>query len=175
MPFRQYILAAVDHVDSQNVFEIGCGSGPNLRLLQAQRPDITIAGMDSDPFLAAHAEQRLGVKIHAAKVPDFMPQACHTVLTCYSLAYVHPDRLPVVFSGLAGNYITILMEPSAVGQPEAEITGKRYWIHDYKARFEPDFELVQEWDIPAPVDSLNKLYILKSRPYEQALISLSER
>ena len=88
MPHRRSLCMAMYALHPESVYELGCGAGPNLRLLQTVAPDLRIGGSDPVEGYQTFASQALGVPIDGDELPDVPRTGWDVVVTCYVLAYL---------------------------------------------------------------------------------------
>lgn len=144
-PYRHAIVDAVRSLGPvESLVEGGCHCGPNLRLLRAELPHLTLAGFDRSPHSIAIGQARLpsDVKLERHDWYDGPPEA-DVVLSCYSLAYIHPNLLPhVLHDALTGaaRVALIIAEPMPTEtEPAGRVEGAQWdpdtpeYVHDYEA------------------------------------------
>jgi trans-aconitate methyltransferase len=185
-PHRQLCLNALDLCpDLQSVFEVGCGAGPNLRLIHHRRPEIRLGGADVSPLAAAWARQYLECPIDVQELPECDPSGIwDAVLSMYTLTYLNPDEVRVALKHLTrvASKALLLAEPQpgnglTEGQQQWADTGQTVridgrdipvvacesWAHDYPQLLD-DLGWYIEWRWPVPrVDRLNVMTIARPR------------
>ena len=153
-PHRPLVLAAVEHQGPVNsLLELGCGAGPNLRLLSQRYPDARLIGLDINAWAVREGQERfaaLGTRNMILKVGSVERLTAHpdrsvdVVLTDAVLMYVGPDRIRHVLAELVrvARRSVILSEwqlpptpPESAAAAGSSRTAARYyyghWIHDY--------------------------------------------
>jgi hypothetical protein len=153
-PHRQHLILALRCLPPvASLYEIGCGSGPNLRLLKAMYPEMRLGGSEPCQGLATWASEHIGCHIDQAFLPDGAPTGYDVMLSCYALAYVDEDAVRETLRRTETLH-AILMEPNAglvsggAGVPEVQ--------HDYlTALEETGWRLQFRWPIMPPVQGLN--------------------
>ena len=177
-PHRESVLSSLYCLQGTTSFyEVGCGSGPNLRRVREVFPQMRLGGSEPDQELAQGAQDFLGLPISPDPLP-IVPTGWDTVLSCYVMAYVHPlvafDSLRRLYNG--GTRALILLEPMgntliwkaaghlkrvypagytetgraqhAVSQPE--------WMHDYRALLgESGWRVTWAWPVLPLADGIN--------------------
>lgn len=115
---RIYIEAAVRLLPEAitSLYEVGCGSGPNLRRLKESFPLLTLGGSEPCEGMAAWASEHLGVTIDRLALPDVPQDPWDCILSCYALAYVDAEAAIQSLRDLKARYL-ILMEPTAYLDP----------------------------------------------------------
>lgn len=153
-----------------SVYELGCGSGPNLRLLKEYWPvPLKLGGSEPSPGLASWASEHLGVHIDQTALPEVPADDWDVVLTCYALAYVEPEDVLTALSALKARALVIaepngnvmgapagLMQIVEGGQP----VGVPEWHHDYPVLLEASgWRLTWRWPLVTKVHGLNAVLI----------------
>lgn len=155
----------------ERLYELGCGSGPNLRLLQHLDPSLRLGGSDPSPGLAAWASEHLGVHIDQTALPEVPSDRWDCVLTCYTLAYVEPEDVVTALSGLNARAL-VLLEPMGdvagdsvgLGYMRDPTSGERVgvpeWHHDYSHLLqESNWRMTWRWPLIPRTHGLNALLI----------------
>ncbi len=184
--YRTALVEALDTVlpVQGSLLEIGCGPGVNLlRVLQAF-PDVDVTGVDVSQAAIDNGEKRFAAAIAAGELPGRgraalcvgeLPEALDAVdpvdvvLSCYTLAYVHPFDIARTLEKLLelGERAIVLAEPMLVpGLPSGLIpntSGKprpREFRYDYLRWFQ---EKAPGWWVttmkPLIVDRMNRLLV----------------
>lgn len=142
-----------------SVYELGCGSGPNLRLLKELMPELPIGGSEPSPGLAGWASEHLGVHIDQTTLPGVPSDPWDVYLSCYALAYVDPEDVLTTLRGLDGRAL-VLMEPNGDGSLVSLGYGIPEWHHDYLALLaESGWRMKWRWPLLPPVQGLNAVII----------------
>ena len=95
-PHRAMILVALSCLpDVISLYEVGCGSGPNLRLLQKHRHWLALGGSEPCPGMAVFASEQLGILIDQTALPDGPTTTWDVILSCYTMAYLDPEALQI--------------------------------------------------------------------------------
>ncbi len=106
-----------------SLYEVGCGSGPNLRLLQLQQPELRLGGGDSCRVMAQYATHHLGIPIDHATLPQEAPTGSwDLVLSFYSLAYISVRSVIETLGRMRDGCVKalFLVEPTAHVAPHEE-------------------------------------------------------
>lgn len=134
---RTQILTALSCIPNfKSVYEIGCGSGPNLRRIIHARPGVIVGGSEPNESLAAWASEHLGVPIERAEMPGLPVSTWDVTISCYAMAYVDELTVKRVFADCRSRNF-IILEPSAgvvpYGAPGV-YTGPAmtHYVHDYQ-------------------------------------------
>jgi trans-aconitate methyltransferase len=153
-----------------SVYELGCGSGPNLRLLKEYWPvPLVLGGSEPSPGLAAWASEHLGIHIDQSALPEVPEDSWDVVLTCYALAYVEPEDVLATFAALKARAMVILEPNGAVqGAPAGLMqmtdggnpVGVPEWHHDYPSLLaETGWRMTWRWPMTKRVHGLNAVLI----------------
>lgn len=133
-PHRGQVLLAVQMLPKiKTLHEIGCGSGPNLRLLREYFPHLTLSGSEPRPDFREFA-QREFPEVTDITLPSVPPLKVDAVLSVYTLAYV--EDAAKVLADIHSRYL-VLIEPTADVFPYQDagmyINEKVMpcWVHDY--------------------------------------------
>ena len=110
-PHRGQVLQAIRLLDIGTLYEIGCGSGPNLRLLRDYFSKMYLAGSEPNQSLRDHCRKYF--PCDDLTLPEIPTKSYDCVLSVYTLAYV--ENIEPVFSGFYdnGTKYMVLVEPSA--------------------------------------------------------------
>lgn len=156
-----------------SLYEIGCGSGPNLRLIKEKYPrELVLGGSEPSPGMAAWASEYLGVKIDNTALPQLPDESWDCVMSCYALAYVEPDDLKATLSGLqkVATYV-VLFEPNAhlmpYEGPNLYSLGGAVpcWAHDYPTVLrECGWQMIWRWPYLPHKDGMNALIVAEQEP-----------
>lgn len=168
-PHRQHIplaLALVAPVES--LYEIGCNSGPNLRLARRYFPHLKLGGLEVAEVAATMAHDRLGVPIEQGSLPDDLPDSeWDVVLSCYTMAYLDPEDAHTTMLRLnrMARLAIILLEPMAVGAlpvGQCRDDGLPEWRHDYERTFHAiGWRTAWKWPLIPPKQHTNAVLILQ--------------
>ena len=137
-PHRKQILGALSCLPTvQSVYELGCGAGPNLRLIARARPDLKVGGSEPNEGLAAWASEHLGVTIDQAPLPVVPSAPWDVTVSCYTMAYVDGDTARQTLRDIQSRYL-VIFEPTAhvapFGPPGLyEGHAMLSYVHDYLA------------------------------------------
>ena len=153
-----------------SVYELGCGSGPNLRLLKEYWPvPLVLGGSEPSPGLAAWASEHLGIHIDQLALPGVPEDPWDVILTCYALAYVEPEDVLATFAALKARALVILEPNGAIqGAPaglmqmteDGHPVGVPEWHHDYPALLaESGWRMTWRWPMSRRVHGLNAVLI----------------
>lgn len=169
-PHRQMVEVALHCLPLvESVYEVGCGSGPNLRRLRAMFPSaLRLGGSEPCESLAAWASEHLGIPIAQTALPDVPSGPWDVVLSVYTMAYCEPDTVAAVLDKLQGvaKYL-VLLEPTADCPPFGAAGlyvrapgGLPEWAHDYPDLAGPGWTTLWKWPLLPPTDGCNALTIL---------------
>lgn len=164
---RAQILTALSCIPPfKSVYEIGCGSGPNLRRIVHARPGVIVGGSEPNAGLAVWASEHLGVPIEVAEMPLLPPSTWDVTLSCYSMAYVDEDTVKQVLADVRSRNF-IILEPTAGVVPFAApgvYTGHAMpcHVHDYAtlAR-KAGWEILWRWPLWPHIQGLNVVLTLE--------------
>lgn len=167
-PHRTMVDVALQCLgDVQSVYEVGCGSGPNLRRIKERYPEIKLGGSDPCESLAVWASEHLGVSIDRTALPDVPQDPWDCILSCYTFAYLEPDEAAITFDKLqkVTKHI-VLIEPTArccpFGGPGLYRRGDALpeWAHDFQDLAGPAWRTLWKWPVLPHVDGCNAVTIL---------------
>src|SRR5439155_1828386 len=117
------LATAVRVTEAESLYEIGCGSGPNLRLLREALRNLTLGGCDVRQeyvdFAYAHG---LNVDCHA--LPYEVPAEWDATLSCYAMAYLDPTEVREQLGSIKSRSL-IFMEPEGFVSKQPVATQKR--------------------------------------------------
>ena len=161
---RAQILQAIRLLDVGTVYEIGCGSGPNLRLLRDYFPKMFLSGSEPNTDLRNHCSKYF--PCDDLTLPDVPNKSFDCVLSVYTLAYV--ENVGKILWDLynAGNKYLVLVEPTAGFHPFDKpglYQGHAMpsYVHDYLALSKDAGWSVQwRWPIIPHYQGLNCTLIL---------------
>ena len=164
-PHRQQLLVALSllgYVDT--LHELGCGSGPNLRLVREVFPKIQLFGSEPNAELREFAERNFLVT--ASQLPDVDVSSCDVVLSMYTLAYVKDAKVVLEKLWDNANRLLVLIEPMA-GIDPFEKPGLYQghampsYVHDYVGLAETiGWRVLWRWPIIPHHQGLNCVLIL---------------
>jgi SAM-dependent methyltransferase len=163
---RLNAIHTVARLDVNSVYEIGCGAGPNLRLLRERFPKMLLAGGELHKGHREFANQHFPVEhLELPTLPDLHQYDC--VLSKYTLAYVR--GVSSVLKGLyeQGVKYLVLIEPSAHSHPfwspgfyEGHAMGS--YVHDYRTLgHEAGWKTLWRWPITPHVQGLNVVLVME--------------
>lgn len=146
-PYRHAIVAAIRALGPmESVLEGGCHCGPNLRLLRAEMPHLTLAGFDRSPEFIALGQALLpsDVKLEVSDWKSAVIDGLRAdvLLSVYSLSYVAPDVLPDLLTYAATLFGALMFaEPLPTEtEPAGRVEGAQWgdadtpeYRHDYEA------------------------------------------
>lgn len=166
-PHRDKVLLALSCLpEFKSLYELGCGSGPNLRAIQSRRPGITLGGSEPNPGLAAWASEHLGVSIDRWALPDIPDSPWDVTLSCYAMAYVDVPTVTQVLTQVTSPHFVII-EPTAYVLPfetAGLYTGHAMpcYVHDYQGLAESQgWRTLWRWPIVPHYQGLNAVLILE--------------
>lgn len=119
MLHRMPIVVAVRDIlpPVTSLYEMGCGAGANLRLLQTACPEIRLGGAEPLTDYRTFAVRALGIPLDPPGFPSVPAGEWDSVLSCYALAYVEPAIVFETFGRLREETtvrVVILLEPTEV-------------------------------------------------------------
>ena len=163
---RSKVLLALSCIPAfESLYELGCGSGPNLRLIHEARPGVALGGSEPNVGLAAWASEHLGVTIDLWALPDVPESPWDVFLSCYAMAYVDEETVQHVLTHATSKHFVII-EPTAHVLPfEAPglYTGHAMpcYVHDYQKLAEPHWRTLWRWPLYPHHQGLNCVLILE--------------
>lgn len=96
-PYRARVLGALREIGPWgSLFEIGCGLGSMLSLIQDAHPAARLTGCDLNDAMVTHAKRRWPGVAHGPfpEITRACPPRCvDVVLSCYALAYLDPHSI----------------------------------------------------------------------------------
>jgi SAM-dependent methyltransferase len=192
-PHRDALIDALRKLPPfRSLLEVGCGPGVNLfRVLQAF-PDVDVTGVDVSQAAIDNGDSRFRRAIEAGELPGAgraalcsgeLPEALDVldsvdvVLSCYSLAYVHPVDIRRTIEKLLelADQAIVIAEPMLVpGLPSGLIPNltarprPKEFRYDYLRWFQERER--DAWSVtvmkPLIVDRMNRLLVAERvRPY----------
>jgi SAM-dependent methyltransferase len=163
-PHRLTLPSAIEGIDAGSVYEIGCGAGPNLRLLREHLPHVHLAGSDINPRHASWAARHLSIAVDVASIPHDVDGSWGAVLTCYTLAYCEPHIVEQQLARIDSPYL-IVMEPWGDGACyQATKQSCPRWHHDWRLLTgDTGWRLEWKWPVPS-VNGLSSLAIFQKHP-----------
>jgi len=168
-PYRQQlanVLGSLLPGPEARVLEIGCNTGPNLRLWRSRWPQLYLFGFDAHAEAVAYGQRNFE---DDARVDIWQEDVLATaawpsvdvVVSCYSLVYVPAEHLADVLARIAatariGFVIAEPMEASALLPVEG--LADYIWAHPYAHLLEDT--IPGDWTVHCeavedPVDALN--------------------
>ena len=167
---REHALMATELVKPfTSLYEVGCGSGPNLRLLRERYPTVRLGGSEPGETMAQWAADRLQIHIDRVPLPELAikHKDWDVILAMYVLAYLDEEDVILALRRMrdAAPRALILAEPTGgvLGSPYGLASRNGAlpeWYHDY-ARLLPasGWAIQWRWLVMPPVDGLNVLTI----------------
>ena len=167
-PHRKHILNALVCVPPfKSLYELGCGSGPNLRLVQKARPDIRLGGSEPNEHLAQWASEHLEITVNREEFPHAPSSEWDVTLSCYALAYADRDTAKETI-GNVGSRFLVLVEPCAFvapfGPPDVyqREDALPHYVNDYLAIVaETGWSVMWRWPIYPDYQGLNMVLIVE--------------
>lgn len=166
-PHRRQILTALSCIPQfQSVYELGCGSGPNLRRIVHARPGTTVGGSEPNESLAAWASEHLGVQIDRMPLPVVPVRRWDVTFSCYTMAYVDEVTARQTFDDVRSRTF-IVLEPSAGVAPfgaSGVYTGHAMpcYVHDYHSLAESTgWRVLWRWPLYPHHQGLNVVLTLE--------------
>lgn len=161
-PHRETIPDAVHWCKSQRLHEIGCGAGPNLRLIRERCPGVLVSGTDiSGSHIRWCIDHQIWADVMA--LPHGVPESIDTTLVCYTLSYIEPEHVELTLRNIRSKYL-IFMEPWGQGDilydPKDNMVPRVY--HPWEAFMDlTGWRLANEWPVKEEMD-LKKLAIYEN-------------
>jgi hypothetical protein len=143
---RRHVLDAVASVAPfASLLEVGCQSGPNLRLLRYAYPDAHLAGLDVNAAAVEYGRAR-GLDLRCGDLRTAGLGHPDVVLSVYTVAHVSPGDVSAVLARLqmAACRALVLLEPT---RPSTGVLPITTWRHDYQAALGPPSHA---WSIDGP-------------------------
>ena len=109
-PHRATLPMAVSGLQAKSLYEIGCGPGANLRLLQRECPGVRLGGSDVNEWYVKWAQERLHVPIEHKTLPHGVGPEWDVTLTCFTLSYLDLEDTLETLTRVQTRSL-ILMEP----------------------------------------------------------------
>ena len=157
---RVTLPLAIETIGATAVYEIGCGPGPNLRLLRSKHPGLRIGGSDVSTreitFLREHLDGDFTIRAAPHRIDPFWD----VMLSCFTMAYMYPEAARRQFRMNAARWM-ILIEPWGGGELRTGIEPdvSPMWHHDYPGLARgTGWTLAYRWPI-AKIDYLTTLAI----------------
>src|SRR5688572_22982158 len=162
---RQSVIQAIARLDVHSVYEIGCGAGPNLRLLRERYPKMLLTGGELHKGHREFANQHFPVE--HLELPEIPKGTYDCILSLYTLAYV--ENVAPVLRGLYdnGNKYLVLIEPSAHAHPFwaagfYEGHALPSFVHDYRTLGEQaGWRTLWRWPITPHIQGLNVVLVME--------------
>lgn len=166
---RKHVLNALVCLPAPgSLYELGCGSGPNLRLVRQAFPKMRLGGSEPNGGLAAHASQALEISIERAEFPYAPGPEWDVTLSCYALAYADPSVARETLANIGTRHL-ILIEPCAwvapygpPNEPPGYYAGVAmpHCAHDYLAMTrDTGWTLTWRWPIYPNHQGLNMVLV----------------
>lgn len=160
---RQVIPMAVEKLGIKSLYEIGCGSGPNLRLLTSRLPWLQVAGCDIRDEYVTFAQKR-GLLVDVLALPGVIT-GYDAVLSCYMMAYLDPEQVEGQLRAIRCPWL-LLMEPSTKDSKEVLWRSNNSiprWYHDWETLLANTGWVTEGlWPLKPVVDSLRFLRFARS-------------
>lgn len=156
-----------------SVYEIGCGSGPNLRLLRERYPrELTLGGSEPSPGMAAWASEHLAIRVDNVALPQVPTDPWDCVLSCYAMAYLEPQDLQTTLENLHDcTSLLVVFEPNAqllpYDAPNLYSLGGAVpcWAHDYPTELrKAGWQMIWRWPYMPHKDGLNAVIVAEQEP-----------
>jgi SAM-dependent methyltransferase len=127
------------HPTATSFLELGCGGGPNLRLLAERKPEAEIEGIELAEAVVNRARILFethgyrNVRLRAGRVQDLLPlvNPRDVVFSCGTLCLISPDEIEEVLGAIVrvARLGCVFLEPYADG-PHVKLPGSNIWNHD---------------------------------------------
>lgn len=163
-PHRATLPLAVECVGAKSLYEIGCGPGPNLRLLRREFPELRLGGCEVNPGHVRWAVEHLATPVERAELPRPIGSEWDVTLSCYVLSYCPPQMALAQLDMTRSPYL-ILMEPwgDSEIQQHGDSSVPRYYHAWLKLLNATGWSIVWRWPVP-PIDDLQALTIAYRLP-----------
>ena len=150
-PYRQHLLLALACLPrTASLYEVGCGAGPNLRLVQGAAPHIRLGGSEPSPADRVWAESHLNLSLDAGALPETPATRWDVVLSCYVLAYA-TEALAAAWLRQLPAATVLVMELGTRDQESFPHTGGTipHYHHNYDRLFAATgWHLKWAWPLP---------------------------
>lgn len=164
-PHRATLHTAVQGLGVKSLYEIGCGPGANLRLLQRECPGVRLGGSDVNEGYVKWAQERLHAPIDHKSLPHGVDAEWDVTLSCWVLAYVDLEDTLETLSTIHTRSL-ILMEPwghNPQGWFQDKGCSVAYRLHPWLDLAErTGWFMTWRWPIPE-ANGLNSLAVFQRR------------
>lgn len=162
---RTTLPTAVRNTGGESLYELGCGPGPNLRLLRAEFPSMPLGGCDINARLTRWATEHLGTPIECAPLPVKIGPEWEITLSCYTLAYCPRDVVVEQLASTDSQHL-ILMEPWGNGEvkQKGEESVPRFYHAWHKLLPDTGWSIMWRWPI-AYIDDLQVLTVASRKGF----------
>jgi Methyltransferase domain len=137
-PQRAAMLQALGRMKFDTLLELGCNSGPNLRLIHEQFPHARLTGIDISEDAVQCANRRFAGIDHVCieQGPfDRIDGSYDVIFSMWSLCCSPPSEVRrVLASASASAHTLVVIEPCCEG-PSQLATPLPTWRHDYAGTF----------------------------------------
>lgn len=132
-PYRQHVIQALACLPNvKSMYEIGCGAGPNLRIVRNAFPSILIGGSEPSPVDRSWAAKQLNVSLDAGELPETPASRWDAVLSCYVLAYAAEDLITAWLRALPASTLIVMELAKREGPPMVHQGGTiPHYHHNY--------------------------------------------
>lgn len=167
-PHREQVLYALAQLYPKisSVYELGAGSGPNLRLIRDVHPSLNLSGCEPNDGLREFAKTQ-DLNLEFAVLPALIPPFdWDVVLSVYTLAYVQDAYYVLNQLHKQHNKHLILIEPTANVHPFGapglyEGHAMMSYVHPYQALAESaGWKTMWRWPIVPHHQGLNCVLVL---------------
>lgn len=135
-PHRDLILKALSGFEWSSLLEVGCASGPNLKLIAQQFPDKVLFGIDinKEAVQAARDFLRGGAGVDMGDIHnlDFPPKYVDVILADAALMYVHPKDITSVMDDLAQVARKAIIVVDRYAKSKLGVETGHVWGRDYE-------------------------------------------
>ncbi|HEX3693112.1 MAG TPA: class I SAM-dependent methyltransferase [Solirubrobacteraceae bacterium] len=177
-PYRSVLIDRLVslHPTATSFLELGCGGGPNLRLLAERKPEAEIEGIELGEAVVSRARILFeasgcrNVRLRAGRAQDLLPlmDPCDVVFSCGALCLISPDEIEGALRAAVqkARLGCVFLEPYA-DVPQANLPGSDIWNHDLQRLAGATWELTPEpvvWASADPSQVETRLWRIIGRP-----------
>ena len=148
-----------------SLYELGCGSGPNLRLIQKHWPDKVLGGSDMNEGHRQWLNEKLWIRADPNPMPWTPKETWDVLLSMYTLAYAEGHIAYETLKNANAKYV-VLAEPSAHVAPHerqgvSDIDGVMpCFVHEYLSILQAaNWKVMFRWPIYPHRHGLNCLIV----------------
>jgi trans-aconitate methyltransferase len=180
-PHRKLVLEELHSFgEPRSLLELGCHSGPNLRLAAAEFPEARVSGIEINPAVVERARGLLHddgldrVELAVGSIVDLLPargdDSQDVVFSCFALAYLPPAELVDVLAHCLriARLGLVFAEPQpGEGQRAGLMHETDGWRHDYARVLRGlgvEARRIRIVELPESLDPLNRCLVADLRP-----------